>query len=90
MSGAPAGGDDRLVEVDYRLIEGRGAAGVDASGVTVRLHGTLRDLTDTTLAEDGAQEVAAAFELVRVVALGIDDAASIDDALRFALGEVCA
>lgn len=48
------------------------------------------DLTDTTLAEDGAQEVAAAFELVRVVALGIDDAASIDDALRFALGEVCA
>ena len=72
-----------------RIAESRGVAVVDASGVAVRLHGTLRDLTDTTLAEDGAHEVAAAFELVRAVALGVDDAASIDDTLGFALGEVC-
>jgi diguanylate cyclase (GGDEF)-like protein/PAS domain S-box-containing protein len=46
-------------------------------------------MTDATGAEDGAQVAAAAVELVRAVALGIDDAASIDDTLEFALGEVC-
>ncbi|MBC7630465.1 EAL domain-containing protein [Aeromicrobium sp.] len=81
----------RVVRPDgsVRFVEGRRAAVVDASGVVVRLYGTLQDLTDITLAEDGAQEAAAAFQLVLMVALGIGDAASIDDQLRFALGEVC-
>lgn len=78
----------RVIRADGSVcfVEARATVAADRAGAAARIHGALQELADTVPSDGGAAESA---ELVRALAVGLVDAASVEDALRVALVEIC-
>ena len=77
----------RVVRADgsVRFVEARGAVAAERAGTALRVHGTVRELVGTA-SDGGASEAA---ELLRAVAVGLLDAASVEDAVHVAVSQIC-
>jgi diguanylate cyclase (GGDEF)-like protein len=62
---------------------------VGVAGVAVKIHSTVLDRTADVLVMQGIQDVSNAFELVRLTADAVHEAADLDGALQCVLDHVC-
>lgn len=72
-----------------RTISSRGKVFTDESGNTIRITGTVQDITEQKLAEEAIAMEAAYIKLLQSVAVAANNATVFEDAAQIAIDEIC-